>query len=280
MERIDLFDRYIKNQLSEKELSDFDEKLKSDKDFAEEFKIYLLCVDGIIKEAQQDDIEFGHAMKSITKAELMNIIGKKVEIPSLGECICAAEMAFSASSTPIIEYEGNSIISRPKRWNRKLILKIAGWSVAAGIVAIIIGGAVFVNYAPPKNHYVHYNMASSEEKYSQNVDLNDLDDAIFYAMLMQQENTVRSGDSEFIDINSLNESEIGEKIPVIKRNYYHSKEELEIAENGTLLVMAYLKLHERENAKSILIDLIKKFKTNPDFQGDVSDWENILKLMK
>ena len=285
MERIDLFDRYIKNQLSVKELSDFNETLKSDKDFAEEFKIYLLCVDGIIKEAQQDDIEFGHAMKAISKAELMKIVGKKVDFPVLEECICAAEIVLPAFSAPIIEDECNSEKSRTKRWNRKLIVKIAGWSVAAGIVAIIIGGAVFVNYAPTKNHYANdgeilYHMETSENLNSRDVTLNDLDDAIFYAMVLQHENSVRGGNVEYIDINSLDENEVKENLSDIERNYYKSSEELDIAENGTLLVMAYLRLHQRENAKKILNELINKFQENPDFQGDVSDWKKILKLIK
>ena len=47
MERIDLYDRYINNQLSDKERDEFDARLKSDKEFASDFKIYLFTVDGV-----------------------------------------------------------------------------------------------------------------------------------------------------------------------------------------------------------------------------------------
>ena len=65
MERIELFDKYISNQLSDSEKADFEARLNSDEKFASDFKVYLLTVDGICKEAQQDNLDFGIAMKSI-----------------------------------------------------------------------------------------------------------------------------------------------------------------------------------------------------------------------
>lgn len=79
MERIELFDKYISNQLSDSEKADFEARLNSDEKFASDFKVYLLTVDGICKEAQQDNLDFGIAMKSISKAQLQEIIGKRDE---------------------------------------------------------------------------------------------------------------------------------------------------------------------------------------------------------
>lgn len=82
MEKIELFDKYIKGSLSDAQRSEFDQRLNSDADFASEFKVYLLTVDGICREAHQDDLEFGHAMKSLNKSQLQAIIGntKKTHI--------------------------------------------------------------------------------------------------------------------------------------------------------------------------------------------------------
>lgn len=77
MEGIDLFDNYIAGTLSEAESAEFKSRLDSDSDFAAEFRVYLLTVRGICQEAEQESIEFGHAMKSLDKSQLMSIIGKK-----------------------------------------------------------------------------------------------------------------------------------------------------------------------------------------------------------
>lgn len=77
MERIDLFDRYIKGELSEDENNKFKERLESDEDFASDFRIYSLSVIGICKEAEQDNADFGSAMKHLTKEQLFDIIGRK-----------------------------------------------------------------------------------------------------------------------------------------------------------------------------------------------------------
>ena len=77
MERIDLFDRYIKGELSEEANRKFKERLESDEDFASDFRIYSLSVVGICKEAEQDNADFGSAMKHLTKEQLFDIIGRK-----------------------------------------------------------------------------------------------------------------------------------------------------------------------------------------------------------
>lgn len=75
MERIELFDKYIAGTLSVTEVAEFKERLNSDENFATDFKVYLISVRGICQEAEQEDIEFGHAMKSLTKTQLQSIIG-------------------------------------------------------------------------------------------------------------------------------------------------------------------------------------------------------------
>ncbi len=76
MERIELFDKYIAGKLSEAEVAEFKNRLNSDEKFATEFNVYLISVRGICQEAEQENIKFGHAMKSMTKEQLQSIIGK------------------------------------------------------------------------------------------------------------------------------------------------------------------------------------------------------------
>ena len=77
MENQELFDKYIHGELSPGEKVNFESKLKADKEFAKEFKTFLLVVQGIQKEEQQDCADFGAAMKKLSKEELQEIIGAK-----------------------------------------------------------------------------------------------------------------------------------------------------------------------------------------------------------
>ncbi|MBD5350158.1 MAG: hypothetical protein HDR89_04665 [Bacteroides sp.] len=73
---IELFDRYINDSLSTEEKQLFDEQLRSDRSFAMDFRVYLFTLKGVCQEAEQENIEFGHAMKNISKEELLSIIGR------------------------------------------------------------------------------------------------------------------------------------------------------------------------------------------------------------
>ncbi|MDE5663951.1 MAG: hypothetical protein K2I37_07970 [Muribaculaceae bacterium] len=81
MEEIDLFDKYISDSMSEADKNRFNERLQSDEAFAAAFRTYLITVRGICREAQEHDIEFGYAMKSMSKERLKAIIGKGEEKP-------------------------------------------------------------------------------------------------------------------------------------------------------------------------------------------------------
>lgn len=73
---IQLFEEYIDDKLTKEEKKSFEERLRSDKKFALDFRIYLFSVNGIIQESKQDNMEFGHAMKNISKEDLLRIIGR------------------------------------------------------------------------------------------------------------------------------------------------------------------------------------------------------------
>lgn len=74
---IELFERYIEGQLTSDEKKTFDARISSDKSFKTDFRIYLFTVRGICQEAEQNNIEFGQAMKRISKEDLLRIIGRR-----------------------------------------------------------------------------------------------------------------------------------------------------------------------------------------------------------
>lgn len=73
---IQLFEEYIDDKLTKEEKKSFEERLRSDKEFALDFRIYIFSVNGIIQESEQNNMEFGHAMKNISKEDLLRIIGR------------------------------------------------------------------------------------------------------------------------------------------------------------------------------------------------------------
>ncbi len=74
---IPLFENYLMDKLSPEEKLSFDVRLKSDKSFSTDFRIYLMTVKGIYQEANMENIEFGYALKHISKDQLMDIMGRE-----------------------------------------------------------------------------------------------------------------------------------------------------------------------------------------------------------
>ena len=242
MERIDLFDRYIKNQLSEKELSDFNERLKSDKGFAEDFKVYLLCVDGIIKEAEQDNLDFGHALKSISLEELKDIIGKDSEV-----------------TIPLSEKEKREIKLESNKEVKRKPFKINRWIWVAACYGILIGGgAIWIAKADRDARFA-------------------VDNAIYACAYIKDGNTRDAFGVP--DITGLTEKELKEKVSSLAEIYNSSHTPESIYESGNTLAMAYMKLHNRKKAKEVLEELILKLSPYDEFSDEVLQMKAILKVL-
>ncbi|MBD5294718.1 MAG: hypothetical protein HDS25_00140 [Bacteroides sp.] len=108
---IELFDRYVDQSLSSEEKQSFDERLRSDKSFAMNFRIYLFTLKGVCQEAEQDNIEFGHAMKNISKEELLSIIGRSSKPRILRLNYLRERMAWVASIAAILIIGIFSVVS-------------------------------------------------------------------------------------------------------------------------------------------------------------------------
>lgn len=229
MERIDLYDKYINNQLSDKERDEFDFRLKSDKEFASDFKVYLFTVDGICREAHQDNMDFGLAMKGLSIEKLKEIVGKQdVSSPA----------AASAK--------------------RKIRIKPWIWQTASIAAVVIIAFAAVFNI-------------ENNARYS-------VDNAI-YACADVNSDLVRAG-GETVDISSMSDSELKAKLPKLTSLYQSAISTDEVADYGYALAMAYLRLHDRDNAKEVLEQLVSRFGDDADYADSVTKWKSILNLLK
>lgn len=237
MERIDLYDRYINNQLSDKERADFDARLESDEDFASDFKVYLFTVDGICREAHQDNLDFGLAMKGLSKDQLKEIIGKQ-----------------DVGSTAAASIAESSGIEKTK------VLRFRPWMWQAASIAavVVIAFTVVLNIEKTARYSV--------------------DNAI-YACAEINPDLVRAG-GEPLDVKSMSDDELKAQLPELISLYQSASNNDEVADNGYALAMAYLRLHDRDNAKVILERLVSRFDGNADYAESVSRWKSILNLLK
>lgn len=236
MDNIDLFDKYIKDELSEKERHEFDTRLKDDKSFAADFKVYSATVIGICKEAEQDNKDLEMALKNITKKQLCEIIGKN---------------------------ERNRALSSPATAKVVKTIKpnlFRTWMLQAACWAIIVSGAAIWIVRSEQN-----------ARYS-------VDNAIFACAEIDMD-LARSG-GETIELSNLSVEDIKSKIPFIESIYHESKTDDEIADNGFVLSMAYLKIHDRDKAINILRELIAKFNSNENFEGYVKKWQTVLDQLR
>ena len=226
MANIELFDKYINGELSDSERNEFKGRLESDKEFATDFNIYMISVIGICKETEQDNMDFGVAMKRLSKEQLRNIVGEP-------------------KTAPVI---------KPK----KLLIKSLLWQTAS-IAAVV---AIAFTYS--------FNV-QRQAKYS-------VYDAI-YACADINTDLTRSG-GEMVDITKLSDKELEEQLPTLMETYKTSSDEVELADTGYAIAMGYLRLHDAKQAKTILSELVTRFKGNPDFAESVSKWESILGVIK
>lgn len=236
MDNIDLFDKYIKGELSEKERHEFDTRLKDDKSFAADFKVYSVTVKGICKEAEQDNKDFEAAMKHISKEQLSEIIGKK---------------------------EGNRAVSSQSASKVSKTIKahfFRSWMWQAACWGIIIGGAaIWIAHADKNGRY-------------------SVDNAIYATAYVYQGSS--RGSINIPDLNSLSDKELKDKLPTFVAQFKECEDSEDIYEVGFPLVMAYMRLHERDKAKEILTEMINKLSADEDYTEEVSKLKSILDTLK
>lgn len=276
MENIDLFDRYIKNQLSDQELKDFESRLKSDPGFASDFKIFSLSVVGIIREAEQENKDFEIAMKNISKEDLRNIIGYKTHIPlediSVSEPIAlhsdinlnstvvnqSISMRHPVSPAYAMETEEKAMSTTKNIDTSKF--KMPRWIWQAACYALIIGGATIWIAKAERDGREAINKAVFEMEYVYD--------------------GVAKGSEDLPDLNGLSDEEVRDKIPSIEQLYSQSQTVEQQYENGSILALAYIRINERDKAKKILTNLIERLSEDEDFTKEQNKLERILKVIQ
>lgn len=256
MENIDLFDKYIDGKFSPDEKKSFESRLNEDTSLLSEFRIYLTIVLGICSEGEQDNKDFGEALKRISKEELLDIIGeKKEEYNALREGMeSTAEVARASEEPP-----------KPSGFKKWIL-----WQ-GLGVAALLGFGVIYVVIAKNEANTDRQNALAMYQE-----SLNKVDNAI-YAFSDFSQGISRAGG---IEISNLSDDELNAQLPDMETTFREQTDDIDIAEYGSELVMAYIRLHERDKAKQLLTELIIRFQNNSDYENDVINWKTILSLLK
>lgn len=75
MDHMDIFDKYLAREMTEQEQRDFEARIKTEPELAQDFKAYLLSVRAVCQEQEQDHADFVAAMRHLTQEGLREIIG-------------------------------------------------------------------------------------------------------------------------------------------------------------------------------------------------------------
>lgn len=92
---------------------------------------------------------------------------------------------------------------------------------------------------------------------------NNVDDIMFDCYY----SPVSRGGEDIVDLSKANEAEIKKQLSKIVDAYKNASDEQEISSYGINLAMVYLKIHDRDNARKVLLDVKSKCVGNPYIMG-------------
>lgn len=83
---------------------------------------------------------------------------------------------------------------------------------------------------------------------------NNVDDIMFDCYY----SPVSRGGEDIVDLSKASEAEIKKQLPKMEKVYNKATDEQDISSYGINLAMVYLKIHDRDNARKVLLDVKKK----------------------
>lgn len=175
MENQELISRYIIGDMSSEEIKSFEERLSSDKAFKKEYLLQLAIVRGICKEQEQDDIEFGHALKELSNEDLKNTICKKPKGAVLKPFIPTRFwIGWAASIALVIGLGASWVITTNNHADNRVCDAV--YSVNAQSLSLISAGedeGVDINFMTATDSQLETVLPTIQRKYEQATDAQD-----------------------------------------------------------------------------------------------------------
>lgn len=247
---LDLFDKYIDGSLSDEERKTFNERLEHDSKFAEDFRIHLMILDGIYREAWEENTAFGMAMRNISEEDLLQAIGRYDNTSDSGNTWDSLRPAvgFSESrwlSACISADECEDSLRSSKRQ------RLLTWGWAASLAVLVAIGAT-----------LSWSIWSSGRA---NVD----DIIVAYNYIYTPS---RDGSGQ-VDLKILSDSELRNRLPLLEKDYCDADpDDIQGGEEaGMRLAMAYLMLHDRSKARDVLKEMSVRYADDSEFAAQCQD---------
>ncbi|MCM1139244.1 MAG: hypothetical protein NC453_11805 [Muribaculum sp.] len=113
-----------------------------------------------------------------------------------------------------------------------------------------------------------------------NQSMDKMDGLIYsYNMPMLVQNAARGGEST-IDITALNDAQLKASLPKLEEEFQDSDNLQDVALNGRVLALAYIRTHNRAEAKSTLKSMITRLSAEPDGYEEIIKWcEQLIKQL-
>lgn len=216
-----------------------------------------IIVDGLIKEAEQDNADLFHAMKKISDEDFDEI----VRVPEYAEeRVCAAMGAEPAMCAEPAEYSPAAAsvpVPEPQQETPVIVKSKKRFSIKPWIYSISAAAAILACVLVPA-----YNSMN-----------NKLCDG---ALLASNQYIVpaRGG----FDVGSATTEEIKTELPNLEKNYSQAADDEEMREAGWTLVQAYLKLHKKGDAVKVLKELNERFGNEYSNESD-NPYQQLLEIL-
>lgn len=198
-----------------------------------------MIIDGLIKEAEQDNADFEYAMGKISEEDFDGIIG----VPKRdGASKRASGRVTERKRIRDVSYPRFSLVPEKeeqdakRRQPKKKRYAFKPWLYSLSAAAAILVGVIVPSY---------------------NIMNNKLCDSALIAS--SQFMTPTKGG---FDVSNASADQIEKQLPFLERNYAQAADDEEMREAGWTLTVAYLKLHKKTDAVKVLEELNTKFGAN------------------
>lgn len=192
-----------------------------------------MIVDGLIKEAEQDNADFEYAMSKISEEDFDEI----VRVPEYAdERVCADMCADTEEYHPAaasVPRQEKPVILQPKK----------RFSIKPWIYSISAAAAILLCVLVPAYNIMNNKLCDSA--------------------MMASSSYMTSTKGGF-DVNTATNEQIKAELTNLETNYIQAADDEEKREAGWILTQAYLKLHKKGDAVRVLKQLNEKFGNESD----------------
>jgi len=254
MDQFSLFDKYLQGQLSQQEVTQFCSQLMHDEEMRRDFRLYLSLVQGIRKEAQQDNIEVNAALLSLSTEEREALFGRKnkssEDSSETDFSLAESTVAQTEVSTPPLHKPSPQVkvMNDEKSKNTESTPKLLPLHKRIMVIVSSIAAAVIIAFGV---HFIYQPSNAPEDTFFSDI-LKEGGGNTLFAIKFA---------SAHQDVTKMSKKEIKARLPEWRKNYDNTPMEnsqLKLS-RGMHLGIAYMRVGQRKNAKQVFNELVNNY---------------------